>query len=60
MKTVYFKNQDAFNYAVSKNNAKLTRVLTGLGESPAARTSDSLLILSECDYNEAPNFERGE
>jgi hypothetical protein len=60
MKTVYFKNQDAFNYAVSENNAKLTTVLTGLGESPAARTSDSLLILSECDYNEAPNFERGE
>ncbi len=60
MTTLYFKSQDAFNYAVSENNAKLTTVLTGLGESPAARASDLLLVLSECDYNEAPNFERGE
>lgn len=61
MNQVFFKTETAFLNACNEHDAKLTTAYTGSGECQAGRVgTDLVLVLSECDYNNAPNFERGE
>lgn len=61
MNQVFFKTETAFLNACNEHDAKLTTIYTGSGECRAGRIStDLVLVLSECDYNNAPFFERGE
>lgn len=62
MNQVFFKTETAFLNACNEHDAKLTTTYTGSGECMAGYVHSDLLILvlSECDYNNAPFFERGE
>ena len=60
MKQVFFKTPANFTKQVNITQAKLTTTITASGECVAAVSYPFVYVLSECDYNEAPNFERGE
>lgn len=62
MQKVFFKTAEAFNQACLENEAKITTTFTDSGECLAGLVYSDLLllVLSECDYYNAPFFDRGE